>query len=216
MKLFKNYKSVLWGGDLSVGTAEVGSRCLTHHSFGNSQRSRSHPGRCTVRPRVALSSGERGGSVSTLCLVGGTKVMSIFMSDINVPCRPSNNGKSYYEEMRTVDNHGVFIPPFFWHPFAQQGFIYLLNTQKAHFTIQGKKGRGSSTPWALCVNMPVYVACKEERTEERGRKNWEGKRTDERKWERTAEKRASRRGEWKQRCRTRGGCGCFSTHTFPG
>ena len=39
--------------------------------------------------------------------------MSIFMSDINVPCRPSNNGKSYYEEMRTVDNHGVFIPPFF-------------------------------------------------------------------------------------------------------
>ena len=45
----------------TVRAAEAGSRCLVHRSFGNSQHSRSHPGRCTMCPRVALSSRERRG-----------------------------------------------------------------------------------------------------------------------------------------------------------
>ena len=58
-------------------------------------------------------------------------------------------------EMRTVDNRGVFIPPFFDIPLHNRNlFIHLKNTQKGHFLIGGKKGRGSSTTWALCVNVP--------------------------------------------------------------
>ena len=34
----------------------------------------------------------------------------------------------------------------------------LKNTQKGHFIIRGKRGRGSSTPWALCVHVPTPVA----------------------------------------------------------
>ena len=60
----------------------------------------------------------------------------------------------YYEEIRTVDNRGIFIPyfmPLFWHPFAQQDFMYSLkNTQKGHFIIWGEKSRGSST---FCVHV---------------------------------------------------------------
>ena len=55
-------------------------------------------------------------------------------------------------EMLTVHNRGVFMPPFFSHPYAQQEFIHSL---KKHTTRQ--KGRGSSTPWALYVHIPVCV-----------------------------------------------------------
>ena len=49
--------------------------------------------------------------------------------------------------------------PFLYHLFLTSLctriiFIHLKNTQKGHFLIGGKKGRGSSTPWALCVYMP--------------------------------------------------------------
>ena len=64
----------------------------------NSQRSQSHPDHCTVRPRVALLRGERGVFSVNVLLPhvqpegGGTTVMSMFMSDKNVPCSPRNNG----------------------------------------------------------------------------------------------------------------------------
>ena len=60
----------------TVGAAEAGSRCLTLSETVNSQRSQAHPGCCTVRPRVALSSGERGGvsvNVTPSCLAGGRR-----------------------------------------------------------------------------------------------------------------------------------------------
>ena len=54
--------------------------------------------------------------------------------------------------MCTVDNSGVFISPFFDIPLHNCiVFIHLKNTQKAHFLVRGKKGRGSSIPWALCT-----------------------------------------------------------------
>ena len=50
---------------------------------------------------------------------------------------------------------GFLYRCFLLHPYAQQECIYSSkNTQKGHFLIQGKKGRGSSTPWALCVHVP--------------------------------------------------------------
>ena len=45
---------------------------------------------------------------------------------------------------------------FFLHPYVPEEFIYSLkNTKKkGTFLYEAKKGRGSSTPWGLCVHMP--------------------------------------------------------------
>ena len=52
-----------------------------------------------------------------------------------------------HKEMHTLDSHAVFIPPFFWHPFAQQEFIYSLkaHTKRVRFNIR-QKGQGLKHP----------------------------------------------------------------------
>ena len=55
-----------------------------------------------------------------------------------------------------VDNPGIFRPLFFDIPMYNSNFLFIeKHTQKGHFLIRGKKGRGSSTPWALCVHVPA-------------------------------------------------------------
>ena len=80
----------------TVGAAEAGSRCLLETV--NYQRSRSHTGCCTVRPREHSPPGrEEGVSVSIYPLMTsrraeGPRLCPFFMSDRNVPCSPRNNG----------------------------------------------------------------------------------------------------------------------------
>lgn len=44
---------------------------------------------------------------------------------------------------------------FFWYPYAQQENIYSLKKHPKNVLIRGEMGRGSSTPWALCVHGPA-------------------------------------------------------------
>ena len=53
-----------------------------------------------------------------------------------------------------VDNSGVFTPPFFLHPFAQQEFIYVLkkHTKRALFNTR-QEGHGAQAPLGPYVRM---------------------------------------------------------------
>ena len=54
----------------------------------------------------------------------------------------------------------AFLSRCFSHSYAQQEFIYLFKKYiKRALYNMGQKGRGSNTPWALCVHVADFDLC---------------------------------------------------------
>ena len=65
-------------------------------------------------------------------------------------------------------------------------YLVIKNTQNGHFLIRGKKGRGTSTTWALCVHVPTNEGMRNRQSEagkgrvrEETKKYWNKKETQE-------------------------------------